>query len=78
MTRNTAWVATPVACDALLDLSHPTLHLGRREVPVPIVDRLELTAVNGHKRIGKEIEPPAERDELSGDLAGLSGRFQGN
>ena len=37
-----------IAGDARLNLSHAPLHLGPREVPVAIVHRLELTAVNRH------------------------------
>jgi len=31
-----------IACDAVLDLLHASRHLGPGEVPVPVVDRLEL------------------------------------
>jgi hypothetical protein len=35
-----------IACNALLDLHHAPLHLGAREVLVPIIDRLEFAAVD--------------------------------
>jgi hypothetical protein len=35
-----------IARDALLNLRHPPLHLGAREVPVAVVYRLELAAID--------------------------------
>ncbi len=51
--------------DARIDLGQAPLELGRSEVLVPIVDRLELAAVDGHQRLGKEVQPAAQHDELA-------------
>ena len=40
-----------VTRDALFDLRHPPLHLGRGEVLVAVVHRLELAAVDGDDRL---------------------------
>ena len=58
-----------IARNARLDLRHPPRHLGPREVPVPAVDRLELTAIDRHARLGEQPELPAQRDEPGADLA---------
>jgi hypothetical protein len=47
----------------------PPLHLGRGEVLVTVVHRLELAAVNGDDRFGEQIEPLAQHDELPAYLA---------
>ena len=44
-----------IAFDTLLDLRHAPLHLGAREVPVPVVDRLELGAINRHAGFGEQV-----------------------
>jgi hypothetical protein len=58
-----------IARYALLDLRQASLHLGAREVPVPVVDRLELAAVDRDAGLGEETEPAAERHEPGADLA---------
>src|SRR3974390_613469 len=55
---------THVARDALLQLLHPRLELAVGEVLVAIVDRLELAAINGHDRLGEQVQLPAKDDEL--------------
>ena len=52
-----------VTLDALLDLLLARLDLGRREVAVAAVDRLELAAVNGHAGLREQLEPAAQLDE---------------
>ena len=55
--------------NARVDLGQAPLELGGREVLVPIVDGLELAAVDGHQRLGKEIQPAAQHDELAAHSA---------
>ena len=52
-----------------LDLRHSPLHLGAREIPVPIIDRLELAAVNRNARFGEEAHRAAEHNKPAADLA---------
>src|SRR5207245_203417 len=58
-----------VAADAFLQLRHALLELVVGEVLVPIVDRLELAAVDGYDRFREQIEPPAQHDEFATDAA---------
>jgi len=44
---------TKVPIEAFFDLLKATLHLGRREITVAVVDGLELAAVNGHDGLGE-------------------------
>ena len=62
----------------LLDLLQAPLHLGGREVPIPVVDCLELAAVNRHAGLSEQVNLAAERNELAANLADLNARFQGN
>ena len=39
------------------------------EIPAIIVDCLELTAINGHRRLFKEIQLPANEKELAAHLS---------
>jgi hypothetical protein len=43
-----------------------------RVVPVTVIDRLELAAVDGYQRLRKQIQPPAMHHELAADLADRS------
>ena len=45
------------------------LELGGGEVLVAVVDGLELAAVDGHQRLGKQIQPAAQHDELAAHSA---------
>ena len=45
-----------ITANALLDPRHPSLHLGGREIAVPVVDRLELAAVDRNARLGKQTK----------------------
>ena len=58
-----------VARDALLDLGTPPRHLGTREVPVAVVHRLELAAVDRNAGGGQEAHRAAEPDEACANLA---------
>ena len=58
-----------IARDALLDLRHSPLHLGAREILVPIVDRLELAAIDGDARFAEEAHRAAENNKPAADLA---------
>lgn len=58
-----------ITLDAGLDLLHPSLQLSSRKVPVPVIDGLELAAVDGHQRIGEQPKPLAQNDELPADAA---------
>ena len=54
-----------VTRDALFDLRHPPLHLGRGEVLVTVVHRLELAAVDGDDSFRKQVQLAAQHDELA-------------
>ena len=58
-----------VARDALLDLGTPPRHLGTREVPVAVVHRLELAAVDRNAGGGQEAHRAAQPDEACANLA---------
>ncbi|SKY84766.1 Uncharacterised protein [Mycobacteroides abscessus subsp. massiliense] len=53
-----------VARDAGLDLLDPALQLGRGVVPVAVVHRLELAAVDRDHGLGEQLQPPAQQHEL--------------
>ena len=57
---------------AVLNLLHPPCHLGLGEVPVPIVDRLELAAVDGNACHRQKPDPAAQLDKLRTHLADRS------
>src|SRR3546814_14615482 len=48
-----------IARHALLDLGQAPLHLAPREVPVSVIDRLELAAVDRHAGLAPQPEPAA-------------------
>ena len=54
---------------ALVNLRQPPLHLGLREVPVPRVDGLELTAVDRNARLAEQFKAPAQHHKLTADPA---------
>jgi hypothetical protein len=56
-----------IARHALLDLGPAALHLGSREVAIPVVDRFELGAVDGHAGSVQQAQLTAEGDELGAD-----------
>src|SRR5258706_4108131 len=58
-----------VAGYALVNLRQPPLHLGLREVPVPRVDGLELTAVDRNARLAEQFKAPAQHYKLTADPA---------
>src|ERR1700730_10069308 len=58
-----------IARDALLDLRHSPLHLGAREILVPIIDRLELAAVDRDASYGEQAHRAAEHNKPAADLA---------
>ncbi len=58
-----------VLIDTLLDQLHPHLHLPAREVPIPMIDRLELAAVDCHDCLREHPESPAQHDELAAHAA---------
>src|SRR3546814_16876211 len=51
-----------IARHALLDLGQAPLHLAPRDVPVSVIDRLELAAVDRHAGLAQQAEPAAELD----------------
>src|SRR5262245_44927052 len=51
------------------ELRPPPLHLAPREVPVAIVHRLELAAVDRHARRGQQTHLTAQIDEAGANLA---------
>ena len=54
---------------ALLDLRHPPLHLGPREVPVAVVHRLELAAVDRDAGLRQQPHRAAQRNKARTHLA---------
>src|SRR3984893_13453861 len=58
-----------IARDALLDLRHSPLHLGAREILVPIIDRLELAAVDRDASFDEEAHGAAEHNKPAANLA---------
>src|SRR5262245_42314771 len=54
-----------IARDALLDLRQAPLHLRPREVLVPVIDRLELAAIDRNTRFTKQAHRAAQRHEAS-------------
>ena len=58
-----------IAINAVLNLRQAPLHLGASEVPVPVVDRLELGAINRNAGVGEQIKLTTERHEPGADLA---------
>ena len=58
-----------IARHALLDLRHPPLHLRPREVPVAVVHRLELAAVDRHAGLRQQAHRAAQRNKARAHLA---------
>src|SRR6266700_7760691 len=58
-----------IARDAFLKLCSATFYLRAREVLVPVVHRLELAAIDGNARFGKQTHLAAEFDEARAHLA---------
>ena len=58
-----------IARDALLDLRHASVHLGAREVPIAVVHRLELAAVDRDAGFRKQAHRAAQRDEACAHFA---------
>src|SRR5437016_53815 len=58
-----------VALDALLDLLLARGDLGRREVAVAAVDRLELAAVARDRGLREQLQVAAQLDEASANAA---------
>ena len=58
-----------IACNALLDLRHPPLHLGAREVLVAVVHRLKLAAVNRDAGLRQQAHRAAQRDKACTNFA---------
>src|SRR5258708_1707309 len=69
-----------IPCHALLDLSEAALHLRAREILVAVVDRFELTAVDGNARFRQQAhlsaKPSIARTGLSSQIQ--SSRHSGN
>ena len=61
--------AAQIARDALLDLRHPPLHLGAREVLVAVVDCLELAAINRDAGLRQQAHRAAQCNKLSTNFA---------
>ncbi len=58
-----------VALHTLVELLHACLELALGEVFVPVVHRLELAPVNGHRGLLEQTESPTQQDELSARAA---------
>src|ERR1700730_3334059 len=50
-------------------VTYSPLHLGAREILVPIIDCLELAAIDGNARFGEEAHRAAEHNKPAADLA---------
>src|SRR5246127_2332035 len=61
--------------DALLDLPHSPLHFGAREILVPIIDCLELAAVDRDASFGEQAHGAAEPNKPAADLAEMGDRL---
>ena len=57
-----------IPAGALLQMGDPELHLAGREVPVPVVHRLELAAVDGDAAAAENPDTAAEVDETRAGL----------
>src|SRR5262245_36468296 len=58
-----------IAGDALLQLRPSALYLRTCEVPVPIVHRLELAAIDGHARLRQQAHLATELNKARAHLA---------
>jgi len=58
-----------VACDAVLQLLHPSFELAVGEVLVAVVDRFEFAAIDRDNRLREQIEAAAQHDEVAADSA---------
>jgi hypothetical protein len=58
-----------IARDALLDLRQAPRHLGPREVLAPVVDRLELAAIDRNAGLRQKAHRAAQHDETGAHLA---------
>ena len=58
-----------IARHALLDLRHAPFHLGLGEVPVAIIHRLELAAIDRNAGSCQQTDLPAQFNEPRADLA---------
>jgi hypothetical protein len=59
----------PGRIEKIFGTCHAPLHLGAREVLVPVVDRLELAAVNRDAGLREQAHRAAQRDEAGANLA---------
>ncbi|KZY35847.1 hypothetical protein A3731_16740 [Roseovarius sp. HI0049] len=57
---------------ALLQVAYPEFDLPGREIPVPVIDRLHLAAINGHGPGRQDTDPPAQLYKSSASLADRS------
>ncbi len=55
--------------DTGFDFFHPPLQLGAGEIPVTIIDGLELAAINRYQGFGEQTELLAQNHKLSTDAA---------
>ena len=53
--------------DAGLNLFHAPLQLGTGEIAIPVIDCLELAAVDGDQGLGEQTELLAQHHELTAD-----------
>ena len=58
-----------VAVDAGFNFLHPPLQFGAGEIPVTVIDGLELAAIDGDQGLGEQTQLLAQHDELSADTA---------
>lgn len=58
-----------VALDALLQLTFAAFDLAWREVAFTVVDGLEPATVNGHERVGEQLQLAPQHHEAAADIA---------
>lgn len=58
-----------IAADAVLHVLHAGAELMNGQITIPVVDCLELAAVNGNHAVGQQVELPANGNEATADLA---------
>jgi hypothetical protein len=58
-----------IATDIGLDLFHPALEHGLREVPITAVDCLELAGVDRRKRVREQVQLLAQHGKLPAHIA---------
>ena len=54
-----------IAFDTLIDLLQAALHLRLGKVAIAVIDCFDLTAIDGHEGVGKQVELTAQHHEFA-------------